>query len=77
MMRNEDGNEENDMHCIARYLSLYKITIGLSAAMIVLTTSLATADDVTFASHIANIMFDKCSACHRPGQAGPFPFIDL
>ncbi len=30
---------------------------------------------VTFASDIAPIIYEKCSACHRPGQVGPFSLL--
>ncbi len=30
---------------------------------------------VTFNDHIAPIVFENCSPCHRPGEAGPFPLI--
>ena len=28
---------------------------------------------VTFAEHIAPIVYTQCAGCHRPGQAAPFP----
>ncbi len=27
---------------------------------------------VTFAEHIAPLVYDNCTSCHRPGEAGPF-----
>ncbi len=30
---------------------------------------------VNFAEHIAPIVFSKCAACHRPGEAGPFSLL--
>jgi hypothetical protein len=27
-----------------------------------------------FSQHIAPIIFSNCTSCHRPGEAGPFPF---
>lgn len=30
---------------------------------------------VTFATDIAPLIYEKCSACHRPGQAGPFSLL--
>jgi mono/diheme cytochrome c family protein len=35
------------------------------------------ADDVkyTYAEHVAPIIYQHCSNCHRPGQAGPFPLL--
>jgi mono/diheme cytochrome c family protein len=30
---------------------------------------------VTFAEHVAPIVFDRCASCHRPGEAGPFPLL--
>ena len=35
----------------------------------------ARAENVTFTTHIAAIMFEHCSSCHRPGQSGPFPLL--
>lgn len=32
-------------------------------------------DTVTYASHIAPIVHRSCAACHRPGEAGPFPLL--
>lgn len=32
-------------------------------------------DSVTFAEHIAPIVWDNCMPCHRPGSAGPFSLI--
>lgn len=32
-------------------------------------------DTVTFAGHIAPIIWENCMPCHRPGQAGPFSLI--
>ncbi|NJO56809.1 MAG: hypothetical protein HC834_11360 [Rhodospirillales bacterium] len=29
----------------------------------------------TFTADIAPIIFENCSACHRPGQAAPFPLL--
>jgi hypothetical protein len=29
----------------------------------------------TFSEHIAPIVFKNCAACHRPGEAGPFPLL--
>jgi hypothetical protein len=34
-------------------------------------------DTVTFAAHIAPLVWEHCMPCHRPGQAGPFPLISF
>src|SRR6059036_4072921 len=31
---------------------------------------------VTFNKDIAPLVFNKCSGCHRPGQAAPFPLLN-
>lgn len=31
---------------------------------------------ITFSEHIAPIIFKNCTPCHRPGEAGPFPFLN-
>ena len=31
---------------------------------------------VTFAEHIAPLLFDNCTSCHRPGQVAPFTLLN-
>jgi hypothetical protein len=31
---------------------------------------------VTFAEHIAPMVYQNCTSCHRPGEAGPFPLTN-
>jgi hypothetical protein len=33
----------------------------------------ASAQEVTFSEHIAPIIFNNCTGCHRPGEIAPFP----
>ena len=57
-------------------ISLAMSTLAMSTlAMSTLAISTANGADVTFATHIAKIMYDHCSTCHRPGQAGPFSLL--
>lgn len=44
----------------------------LATALFALATSAAAAEPVTFAEHVAPIVFQNCTTCHRPGEAGPF-----
>lgn len=37
------------------------------------TSAPTEAHTVTFAEHIAPILYAKCTPCHRPGDIGPFP----
>src|SRR5438132_7152484 len=32
-------------------------------------------DQITFTRHIAPIIFEHCSGCHRPGQSAPFALL--
>src|SRR5690348_12780620 len=34
-----------------------------------------TARPVTFTEHIAPIIFDNCTSCHRPGEMAPFSLL--
>jgi len=34
-------------------------------------------DTVTFAEHVAPIVFAQCADCHRPGQVAPFPLLSF
>ncbi len=40
-------------------------------------TQLSQAEDsqVTYANTIAQLLYDKCASCHRPGQSGPFSLL--
>lgn len=33
------------------------------------------AEPVTFNKHIAPVIFQYCSPCHRPGESAPFPLL--
>jgi hypothetical protein len=33
-------------------------------------------DPVTFSEHVAPILFENCTSCHRPGEAAPFSLLD-
>jgi hypothetical protein len=49
--------------------TLHAISVaGLSIASM-------TAQPVTFSEHIAPIIFNNCTSCHRPGEAAPFPLM--
>ena len=34
------------------------------------------ADDITFAEHIAPLVFANCTTCYRPGQVAPFSLLN-
>ncbi len=34
-------------------------------------------DKVTFTEHVAPILFENCSRCHRPGEVAPFPLLNF
>lgn len=53
----------------------YPAFLGPVAAALVAAVRVTTADDVTFNKDIAPIVFANCSACHRPGEAGPFSLL--
>ena len=51
------------------------LVLGLSCAFsqAAAPTRVAAKEDVTFADHVAPIIFNSCTSCHRPGEAAPFP----
>ncbi|HLH57435.1 MAG TPA: tetratricopeptide repeat protein [Verrucomicrobiae bacterium] len=50
--------------------------IAFGIGLFLLFAQLASAaDSVSFNKDIAPIIFDHCSTCHRPGEAGPFPLL--
>jgi len=61
-----------------------QVRLATGAALVCGLTALLTstapvpavrAQDVTFASDVAPIIFKNCSSCHRPGEAAPFPLL--
>jgi hypothetical protein len=44
------------------------------SVLFLLTLPLA-AEPVTFNKHVAPLIFQYCSPCHRPGEAAPFPLL--
>ncbi len=51
------------------------IVIGLAAALAIVGRAQSTtppAPAVTFTEHVAPIIFNNCTSCHRPGEAAPF-----
>lgn len=48
--------------------------IAASAVLLGLTTA-ALAETVTYSEHVAPILYQKCTPCHRPGEAAPFALM--
>jgi mono/diheme cytochrome c family protein len=48
----------------------------LAAALAADATGKGADSAVTFSKDIAPIIFNNCTACHRPGEAAPFPFTN-
>jgi hypothetical protein len=40
-----------------------------------LLPALVSAEEITFNRHIAPIIYNNCSSCHRPGEAAPFSLL--
>jgi len=50
--------------------------IFLTLAALCATTVFAASDSaVTYAEHVAPILYSQCAGCHRPGQAAPFSLL--
>src|SRR5262245_34489744 len=41
----------------------------------VLSAGAENQEHLTFNKDIAPLIFNHCTACHRPGQSAPFPFL--
>src|SRR6478609_1431586 len=50
--------------------------LALSTTLICPAATRVEKPDVTFSEHIAPIVFQNCTTCHRPGEAGPFPMTN-
>lgn len=49
--------------------------IAGAAGLLAAAGSLEAAARVTYAEHVAPIVYAKCAGCHHQGQAGPFPLM--
>lgn len=45
------------------------------ALIALLSVAPGAAETVTYSKHIAPILFEYCTPCHRPGEAAPFPLL--
>src|SRR5258708_752699 len=52
-----------------------KVFIALSSVAFMLLSCSHEEKKITFAEHVASIVFKKCTPCHRPGSAGTFNFL--
>ena len=51
-----------------RVLTIFTVAVAATAAP-------KTKSGITFSEHIAPIVFNNCTSCHRPGEAGPFALM--
>jgi hypothetical protein len=58
-----------------------RLVLAFAVLVSLSVLSLTHADDpapaVTFAEHIAPLVFEHCAACHRPGEAAPFSLLSF
>ena len=47
----------------------------LLTATLLIELVCAEAKEITFTQHVAPIIFQNCTSCHRPGEAGPFALM--
>tara|TARA_Y100001934_G_scaffold279781_1_gene384605 strand:+ start:1360 stop:2814 length:1455 start_codon:yes stop_codon:yes gene_type:complete len=52
------------------------ILLGAFLLLALTTSESAAANAPTFSDDIAPIVFNKCTTCHRPGEAAPFTFMN-
>ena len=52
-------------------MTVFMTALALSLA--IMPRSAMGQEAVTFSKDVAPIIFDKCVACHRPGEAAPMP----
>ena len=62
-----------------RSIARWIITIASfsSAALYSFADEKTLPKDITFAEPVASIIYNHCSICHRPGQAGPFSLLSF
>src|SRR5205823_2267747 len=46
------------------------------ALLLVAALRLGSAQTVTWSEHIAPIVYNNCTSCHRPGQVSPLPLMN-
>src|SRR5882672_4175118 len=61
--------------CFAHFLVASTFALGGVSAVAGNLKSIP--DDVTFTEHVAPILFQNCTRCHRPGEAAPFSLLNF
>ncbi|MCH6255065.1 tetratricopeptide repeat protein [Puniceicoccaceae bacterium K14] len=59
---------------MARSLSIAGLWATLGISLLAKETS-SSDGEITFAEHIAPIVYENCAGCHRPGGVGPFSLL--
>lgn len=54
-----------------------RLPVAAVAALLPCLSPRGQDEPVTFAEHVAPIIFDNCTSCHRPGEVAPFPFMNF
>jgi hypothetical protein len=52
-----------------------KMRYSLLTATLLVELVCVEAKEITFTEHVAPIIFQNCTSCHRPGEAGPFALM--
>jgi len=69
---------------IMSHRMISRITAGIAGVSVVVAgahspaaqgTTSASVASVTFTEHVAPIVFNNCTSCHRPGETGPFALM--
>ena len=64
--------------CFARSVLVSTMTLaGLGGSVAVAGNVKPLPENVTFTEHVAPILFQNCSRCHRPGEAAPFALLSF
>ena len=61
------------MNNLFRFLVVAVLAVGLSYSTE--AAELSKDEAVTFNKHVAPILFDRCAACHHPGEVAPFSLL--
>ena len=73
-MKNKGGTTKKNMNLLIGVV----FACTLLFSQISCTSDINTSDSeksISFAKEVAPIIFENCTPCHRPGEAGPFPLL--
>ena len=70
--RSQAVSKSSSWQCFAAMATIFIMLTGVSPAI----SQQVNTSNLTFADHVAPIIYDNCVECHRPGSIAPMSLVD-